>query len=94
MPRKVGINPRGLCRMRERPDLRATGRIVAILEPTSRRSRIVGTIQQESGSDSVTLLPADMRLPKFQAKLSELPNSLLDAIQASQMTLLVNAHSH
>lgn len=70
-----------VCRMRERPDLRATGRVVAILEPTPRRNRIVGVLQKGSETTAV-LVPVDMRLPPYQTKLSDLPADLRQAAEA------------
>lgn len=68
--------------MRDRPDLRAAGRIVAILEPTPRRNRIVGVLQKESET-RVALVPVDLRLPRYLANFNDVPRELRDSMQAS-----------
>ncbi len=72
--------------MRERPDRRATGRVVAILEPTPKRSRIVGILQTES-NPSVTFVPADQRLPKFHTRLNDLPADLRSDLKVQLIPL-------
>lgn len=62
------------CRLRDRPDLRATGRVVAILEETPRRQRVVGVLQQEARY--VSLIPVDLKMPKCHVRTSELPNTI------------------
>ena len=70
--------------MTERPDLRATGRVVAVLEPTPRRNRIVGVLQNESNT-AVTFIPSDPRLPKFHTELSDLPMDLKDGLMVQSI---------
>ena len=75
--------------MKERPDLRPMGRVVAVLEPTPKRNRIVGVLQRESNT-AVTFIPADLRLPKFHTKLRDLPADLKDDILVQNMRILLS----
>ena len=68
-------------RLRERPDLRATGRVVAILEPTPRRQRVVGVLQREARH--VTLIPVDLKMPKCHVRVNELPDTIKKLLEVS-----------
>lgn len=70
--------------MRERPDLRATGRVVVILEPTPRRDRIVGVLQRESNA-MLSFVPADLRLPKFKTRLNDIPADIRNSIEVRDL---------
>jgi len=74
-------------RMRDRPDLRATGRVVAILEQTSRRQRVVGVLQRES--KQVVLIPVDLKLPKCHVRPSELPDTIKLLLEVSPPVVLM-----
>ena len=66
-------------RLVERADLRATGRVVAVLEPSPRRNQVVGVLQQ--AGPGCVLVPVDPRLPKGRVRVSHLPATLRAELQ-------------
>lgn len=69
-------------RLLERPELRATAKVVGILEPSRRRGAVVGVLKEEPGGGAMLLHPCDPRLPRCLVRSSELPNELKSALKA------------
>ena len=69
-------------RLLERPELRATAKVVGILEPSRRRGAVVGVLKEEPGGGALLLIPCDPRLPRCLIRSSELPNELKSTLKA------------
>lgn len=70
-------------RLLERPELRATAKVVGILEPSRRRGAIVGVLKEEPGGAALLLVPCDPRLPRCLVRSSELPPDIKPSLKAS-----------
>ena len=69
-------------RLAERPAMRATAEVVAILEPSRRRGALVGVLKEEPGGGLLFLLPADPRLPRCVVRAADLPPVLKRELKA------------
>lgn len=69
-------------RLSERPELRATAKVVGVLEPGRRRGQVVGVLKEEPGGGPLFLVPCDPRLPRAVVRGAELPPQLRSALQA------------
>ncbi|BDA45360.1 DIS3-like exonuclease 2 [Coccomyxa sp. Obi] len=72
----------------ERPELRATAKVVGILEPSRRRGAVVGVLKEEPGGGALLLNPCDPRLPRCLVRSSELPNDLKSTLKAEAKNLV------
>ncbi len=70
-------------RLLERPELRATAKVVAVLEPSRRRGAIVGVLKEEPAGNALLLVPCDPRLPRCLVRSSELPPDIKSSLKAS-----------
>lgn len=77
--------------MLERPELRATARVVGILEPSRRRGAIVGVLKEEPGGGALLLIPCDPRLPRCLIRSSELPNELKSSLKVHCPSIFARA---
>ena len=69
-------------RLSERPELRATAKVVGILEPSRRRGALVGVLKEEPGGNGpLFLVPCDPRMPRAVVRASELPPQLRAALK-------------
>ena len=67
---------RAVCRLSERPELRACAKVVAILQPSRKRGGIVGVVREDPFGSALLLMPCDPRMPMCLIRSSELPLEL------------------
>lgn len=68
----------------ERLELLATAKVVGILQPSRRRSAVVGVIKEEPGAaGALFLIPCDPRLPHCLIRSSLLPPELKATLKVS-----------
>lgn len=74
------------CRLKARPDIRPTGRIVGIFRQSERRNRIVGVLQKNA-EETLVLNPCDARMPQFSVEAHRLPDKLRQLYEVSNSEL-------
>ncbi|KAI3425159.1 hypothetical protein D9Q98_008930 [Chlorella vulgaris] len=67
---------------------RATGEVVAVLEPSRRRESVVGVLKQDGERDTGTVFlhPCDTRLPRMMVPTTTLPPALREVLRAEAQT--------
>ncbi|GAB4816026.1 hypothetical protein N2152v2_003072 [Parachlorella kessleri] len=60
------------------PGWRATGEVVAVVQPSRRRDSVIGVLKQEGDSETgmLLLIPCDPRLPRMLVRSAQLPQNL------------------
>ena len=69
-------------RLKARPDLRPTGRVVAITRQSERRNRIVGVLGRSPEGQCI-LSPTDSRMPRCIVESHRLPDALRKLFEVS-----------
>ena len=72
-----------LCRLTQRPELRACARVVAILQPSRKRGAVVGLVREDPMGKALMLMPCDPRMPMCLLRFSELPAELKASLKVS-----------
>ncbi len=95
---------RSVCRLSERPELRACAKVVAILQPSRKRGSIVGVVREDPFGNALLLMPCDPRMPMCLIRSSELPADLKASLKvtsalgyrgsqwSSQRLIMVTSH--
>ncbi|KAL4856961.1 DIS3-like exonuclease 2 [Chlorella vulgaris] len=67
---------------------RATGEVVAVMEPSRRRESVVGVLKQDGERDTGTVFlhPCDPRLPRMMVRTTMLPPALREVLTAESQT--------
>lgn len=72
-----------VCRLSERPELRACAKVVAILQPSRKRGSVVGVVREDPFGKALLLMPCDPRMPMCLIRSSELPAELKASLKVS-----------
>lgn len=72
-----------VCRLKERPELRACAKVVAILQPSKRRGQIVGVVREDPFGKALLLMPCDPRMPICLLRSSDFPEGLKTSLKVS-----------